>query len=299
MLLSQIDAPGEYDLARDGQFDVFGLIDSPTTSNMLVFVGDARFIKQFGVNVTCVVCTPDLIAEIPKHLGVISTKNPKRLYYELHNQLSDSPPLARAGFKSTVGENAKIHKLACIAESNVRVGNNVIIEEFVSIKENTLVGDNVIIRAGSVIGGMGFYFIKDANSTVLPVQHFGGVIIEDDVEIQQSCCIDRATFPWDNTVIGSGSKFDNLVHVAHAVKIEKRAYITSNVSIAGNVIIGDDTYIGPGSTFTNNVSIGNNAKVSLGSVVTGRVKDNTVVTGNFAVDHTLFLKNYKDSLKKK
>ena len=297
MLLSQIDAPGEYDIARDGEFDVLGLIDSPTISNMLVFVGDAKFIKQFGSNVTCAICAPDLIVEFPENIGIITTKQPKQLFYELHNYLSNLPPLVRIPFENSIGSNAKISKMAYIAEKNVKIGNNVVIEEFVSIKENTIICDDVTIRAGTVIGGPGFYYNKNTDGTIMPVQHFGGVIIEDNVEIQHSCCIDRAHFPWDNTIIGEMTKLDNLIQVAHAVKIGKSVLITSCVSIAGNVEIGDDAYIGPGSTFTNNITIGKNAKVSLGSVVTRSVKESTVVTGNFAIEHSLFLRNLKESLK--
>jgi len=299
MRLSEIAIEGDFKVARDGEFDVLGLLDSPTTLDILVFVSDIRFAKQFSKNVTCVICSPDVISQIPKHIGIMSTKHPKQFFYELHNYISDLPPLAGASFKKTVGKNCNIHKMACIAETNVKIGNNVQIEEFVSIKENTVIGDNVIIRAGTVIGGPGFYFIRCADESVLPVRHFGGVVIEDDVEIQHSCCIDRAHFPWDNTIIGQKSKIDNLAHIAHAVKVGKGVFITSCVSIAGNVIIGDDTYIGPNSTFSNNVTAGDRSMASLGSVVTRSIQDNTVVSGNFAVEHSLFLRNLKESLKRK
>jgi len=299
MRLSDIAIKGEFIVERDGQFDVLGLLDSPTTLDILVFVSDVRFVRQFGKNVTCVICSPDVISQIPENLGVLTTKHPKQFFYELHNSISDLPPLAGDTFENSIGENCNIHKMACIAETDVKIGNNVKIEEFVSIKENTIIGDNVIIRAGTVIGGPGFYFIKCADESVLPVSHYGGVIIEDDVEIQHSCCIDRANFPWDNTIIGQKTKIDNLVHIAHAVKIGKGVFITSCVSIAGNVIIGDDTYIGPNSTFSNNVTAGDRSMASLGSVVTRNIRDNTVVSGNFAVEHSLFLRNLKESLKRK
>jgi len=289
---------GDFKVARDGQFDVFGLLDSPTSLNILVFVSDKRFVRQFGSNVTCVICTPEVTAHVPEHMGILTTEYPKQLFYELHNYLSDLPPLARTAFKNSIGKNCNIHKMASIAETNVKIGNNVQIEEFVSIKENTVIGDNVIIRAGTVIGGPGFYFIKCADGSILPVRHFGGVVIENDVEIQHNCCVDRAHFPWDNTIIGQESKLDNLVQIAHAVKIGKQVFITSCVSIAGNVVIGDDTYIGPNSTFTNNVTAGDNSRASLGSVVIRNIRDNTVVSGNFAIEHSLFLRNLKESLKK-
>jgi len=299
MRLSEIPQSGEFKVVRDGEFDVFGLLDSPTSLNILAYINDVKFIKFFGSNVSCVICPPEAVSNIPAHIGILTASNPRLVYYGLHNDLSDSPPLARTPIDNVIGSNTRIHKMSCIADKNVKIGNNVLIEEFVSIKENTIIGDNVIIRAGTVIGGPGYYFIRSDDKSILPVRQFGGVVIEDDVEIQHSCCIDRAHFPWDNTIIGEETKLDNLIHIAHAVKIGKRVYITSCVSIAGNVLIGDECYIGPNSTITNNIKAGDHSKISLGSVVIRDVKDNTTVTGNFAVEHSLFLRNLKESLKKR
>ena len=298
MRLSEIISESELKLIRDGAFEALGLLDSPVTSSILTFVSDARFIKQFGENVSCVICSPDVVPEIPAHVGVATSLNPKMAFFELHNRLSTAAPLARAQFSTVVGYNCSIHNLACIAETNVRIGNNVVIEEFVSIKENTVIGNNVIIRAGTIIGGEGYYFIRVSEDTTMPVQHFGGVIIEDDVEIQQGCAFDRAYFPWDDTVIGQGSKIDNLVHAAHAVKIGKSVFITSCVSIAGNVRIGDNMYIGPGSTFSNNITAGDDSRVSLGSVVVRNIAEESTVTGNFAIEHSIFMNELKERFKK-
>jgi len=297
MKLSKIKA--NIDIARDGSFEAFGLLDSPTTLSILAFIGDAKFAKQIGENVTCIICPPSAADKIPGHIGIITSDNPKVLFFKLHNQLSQTPPLGKKQQKTIIGKKCSIHKTACIADSNVRIGNNVLIEEFVSIKENTTIGDNAIVRAGSIVGGMGFYYTKQSNGKLIPVEHFGGVVLEDDVELQQSCHIDRAYFTWDNTVIGQGSKLDNMVHVAHAAKIGKNVLLTSCISIAGNVIVEDNTYIGPGSTVTNNVIIGENAKVSIGAVVARNVPGNTTVTGNFAVDHKLFLNDMKATYKRR
>jgi UDP-3-O-[3-hydroxymyristoyl] glucosamine N-acyltransferase len=299
MRLSKAMAAGKLDLVRDGEFEVFSLLDSPTSKPTLVFAGDARFIKQFRPNVSCVICSPDLISKIPGHIGIAVAENPKLAFFKLHNSLSAYPPLARDRFATITGENCRIHKLACIAEENVVIGNNVLIEEFVSIKENTVIGDNVIIRAGSVIGGEGFYFIRNSEETVMPVSHFGGVLLEDDVEIQQSTGIDRAYFPWDNTVIGQGSKLDNLAQIGHACKIGRNAFICSFTGMGGNVKLGDNVWVGPGCVISNNLTIGDNTRLSLGSVVVRNVADNTAVTGNFAIEHSLFMKELKERFKMK
>ena len=134
----------------------------------------------------------------------------------------------------------------------MRIGNNVVIEEFVSIKENTIIGDNCVIRAGSIIGGEGFEHKRNGED-VLSVKHLGGVIIEDNVEFQQGNFVDKAIYPWDDTIIGENSKTDNNVHIAHADKIGKRVFIAASTCIAGRVEIGNDVWIGPGVTVTNGI----------------------------------------------
>jgi UDP-3-O-[3-hydroxymyristoyl] glucosamine N-acyltransferase len=287
----------DLEITRDGDFEAFGLLDSLTSKSTITFIGETKFIRLIKPNVSCVICPRHAAPEISDSIGIVISENPKRLFFELHNNLSKYPPFARERFHTAIGEDCNIHKMACIAENNVKIGNNVIIEEFVSIKENTVIGDNVIIRAGTIIGGEGFYFIREPNEKIIPVRHFGGVIIEDEAEIQQNCCIDRAYFSWDDTVVGQEAKLDNLLHIAHAIKIGKNAFIVSNASLGGNVKIGNDSWIGPGSTISNNIKIGESSRVSLGAVVARNVADNSTVSGNFAVDHTLFLRDLKDKYK--
>ncbi|MCL2227996.1 MAG: UDP-3-O-(3-hydroxymyristoyl)glucosamine N-acyltransferase [Oscillospiraceae bacterium] len=284
-------------VARDGDFEVFGLLDSPVSSASIVFIETGEFVGQLGAKVSCVICPRAVASQVPDGFGILISESPKRLFFKLHNLMSEHPSLARERFKTEIGGGCRISNMSFIAENNVKIGNNVLIEEFVSVKENTVIGDNAVIRAGTIIGGEGFYFVRGTSGDPMPVRHFGGTIIEDEVEIQQSCCIDRAYFTWDDTVVGQGSKLDNLVHVAHAAKVGRRVFLPAAALLAGNVVVGDDAWVGPGSTISNNVSIGTNARVSLGSVVTRSVADNSVVTGNFAVSHELFISDLKGKFK--
>ncbi|MBQ0005291.1 MAG: hypothetical protein KBS68_05480 [Clostridiales bacterium] len=183
-----------------------------------------------------------------------------------------------------------------MAENNVIIGENVVIEEFVSIKENTVIGDNSVIRSGSVIGGTGFE-IKNSDGGLWTVTHIGGVIIGRNVEIQQCTTIDKAIYPWDNTILGDYDKINSQVQIAHGVKIDTNTEVVANAGIQGRVRIGKNVWIGPNSAIRNGISIGDNARVNVGAVVTLDVADGLAVSGNFARPHAAMIEEmraYKD-----
>ena len=138
----------------------------------------------------------------------------------------------RDRFRTIIGEHCSISKHCCISDYNVSIGDYVTIEEFVSIRENTTIGNNSIIRAGSIIGGEGFEF-KANGAGILSVKHLGGVRIGENVEIQHNTCIDKAVYPWDNTSIGDNSKIDNLVYIAHGVKVSNNVLVVGQSGILG------------------------------------------------------------------
>lgn len=143
---------------------------------------------------------------------------------------------------------------------------------------NTEIGKRVIINAGTIIGTEGFGYMPDENGELVQFPHIGSVIIEDDVEIGANVCIDRGAL--GNTIIGRGTKIDNLVHVAHNVKIGKNCQIICQVGIGGSVEIGDNCFVGIGASIRNQKKIGNNVFIGMGAVVVKDVPDNMTVAGN-------------------
>jgi len=140
------------------------------------------------------------------------------------------------------------------------------------------IGQRVRIGAGARIGFDGFGYEKNEDGVWEHFPHRGGVKIGDDVDIGKNTCIDRGTL--GDTVIGDGTKIDNLVHVAHNVKIGRNCMIIALTCIGGGVIIEDNSYVGIGSSIRDQVKIGEKAFVGMGAVVVKDVEENVTVVGN-------------------
>jgi UDP-3-O-[3-hydroxymyristoyl] glucosamine N-acyltransferase len=144
------------------------------------------------------------------------------------------------------------------------------------VMKNAKIGNNVKFGPGCVIGNNGFGFERREDGILVRFPSFGGVVIEDDVEIGSNVCIDRGTF--GNTVIGKGTKIDNLVHVAHNTQIGKNCLIVAHAMIAGSVKIGDNCWISA-SYIRDGKTIGDNTTVGIGAVVVTDIPSNDVVVG--------------------
>ena len=157
------------------------------------------------------------------------------------------------------------------------IGNGCDIHPSVVIYPNVVIGDGVIIKANSVIGGDGFGYY---NGMKLP--NFGRVVIFDNVHIGSCTCIDRGTL--GDTIIESGVHIDNLVHIAHNVHLMEGSTVIANSMVAGSTVIGKNAWIAPSASIRNGISIGANSIVGLGAVVSSRVGDDAIVLGNPAMD---------------
>jgi len=156
-----------------------------------------------------------------------------------------------------IGQNSIIAN-GCKIGENSKLGEQSRLDSNVVIYHNCCLGNNVIVQANSTIGSTGFgYSFIDGAHRLIP--HNGGVIIEDFVEIGANCCVDRAKF--GNTIIGAGTKIDNLVQIAHNVIIGKCCLIVSQVGISGSCKLGD------GVVLAGQVGLGDNIKIGDGTMV--------------------------------
>ena len=194
------------------------------------------------------------------------------------------------GLNVLLGENVKIGKNSkighnTIIESNVKIGTNCNIGSNVIIKK-TIIGNNVSILDGAIIGKKGFGFFPKQNNNV-KYPHIGIVIIGNNVEIGCNNTIDRGSL--SNTIIGDNSYLDNQVHIAHNVKIGKNCIITAQVGFAGSSTTGNNVMIGGQAGISGHLKIGNNVKIGGGSGVIKNIPDNTKVMGYPAKDIKKFI----------
>jgi len=280
-------------LIKDGYFETLSQCTAVSKERTLTFIDDLKYINYIDSSlVSAVICTPELTSLLQDfNIGIITSDNPRLLFFEVHNYLSSHNHSVQ--FKTKIGGNSKISSTAYIADFNVSIGDNVIIEENVVIKEGTNIGSNCIIRSGSIIGGQGYEFKRSNTDYILRVVHVGKTIINDFVEIKENCTIHRAVFDWDSTSLGEYTKLDAHTHIGHGTKIGKQVMIGSHGNLSGNIIIKDHVNIGPSVTISNRLIIEECSKISIGSVVTKNVKVGTTVTGNFAIPHQKFIKNLK------
>jgi len=175
----------------------------------------------------------------------------------------------------TLEDNVIIYA-GCYIGHHTKIGAQTLIYPHVSIRERISIGRRVIIHSGAVVGsdGFGFATIKGAHHKIPQV---GTVEIHDDVEIGANVTIDRARF--DKTVIGRGTKIDNLVQIAHNVIIGENSLIVAQVGIAGSAIIGNNVTLGGQAGLVGHITIGDNAIVTGQSGVAKSVPADTMVSG--------------------
>jgi UDP-3-O-[3-hydroxymyristoyl] glucosamine N-acyltransferase len=145
-----------------------------------------------------------------------------------------------------------------IGKGSILYGNNY-------LYDGVTLGRDVTVHAGAVIGADGFGYQPGAGREWLKFEHLGGVEIGNGVEIGANTCIDRGTL--GNTSIGDGTKIDNLVHIAHNVKIGRHCLVIAHAMIGGSCVIGDHTWIAPNASIIQKTNIGPDATIGLGAVV--------------------------------
>lgn len=211
---------------------------------------------------------------------------------------------AHIGKNVSLGENVVVMPFAVI-DDNAKIGADVIVYPHVyigqyaeigektivyssaTIREHCRVGKNCVIHSSAVIGSDGFGFTTtDGVHTKVP--QVGNVIIEDDVEIGAHVGIDRAAM--DSTVIGKGTKIDNLVHVGHNCKIGANCIIVAQTGISGSTTVGHNVTFGGQCGTVGHINIGANSVYAGRSGIIGNMEENYFGAGFPVQKHTEWLR---------
>ena len=191
---------------------------------------------------------------------------------------------------AAVQDGVAIGPLSAVGKGSI-IGEGTELKFHVIILHNCTVGKRVIIQSGTVIGSDGFGFVTD-KSIHHKIPQTGRVVIQDNVEIGANCAIDRGTI--GDTIIGEGSKLDNLVHIAHNVKLGKGCLVTAFVGIAGSSTIGDYVAFGGQSAVAEHVELGSHARLAARTGVTKSLPGHTTYAGMPARD--IHEKNRADAM---
>jgi UDP-3-O-[3-hydroxymyristoyl] glucosamine N-acyltransferase len=186
-------------------------------------------------------------------------------------------PDARIGAFVSVGRGARIDAGAVLFEGvriypGASIGAGSVLHANVVVRERCVIGRNVILHSGVQIGADGFgYRPSPDGRRILKVPHLGHVVIEDEVEIGANTCIDRGKF--GATVVGAGTKIDNLVQIAHNCRIGRGCLISALAGIAGSTTLGDGAMVGGGVGIADHLRIGRRARIAAQSGVMRDIPD--------------------------
>ncbi|HEY7503413.1 MAG TPA: UDP-3-O-(3-hydroxymyristoyl)glucosamine N-acyltransferase [Gemmatimonadales bacterium] len=197
-------------------------------------------------------------------------------------------PGALLGAQVTIGPQAVLGAGVRLGD-RCRLGPGVVLGDGVVVGEDTRmdarvvcypgarIGRRVVLKAGAVIGGEGFGYLSRAGVHER-IPHVGACIIGDDVEIGSNSCVDRGSL--DDTIIGPGTKLDNLVHVGHNARIGERCLLMAGVGIAGSTRLGNDVILAGHVGVTDHLTIGDRVHVAAKSGVISNVPADSVLSGN-------------------
>jgi UDP-3-O-[3-hydroxymyristoyl] glucosamine N-acyltransferase len=197
-------------------------------------------------------------------------------------------PFVTIGAGASVGARTVIYPNVAIG-ARVRIGADCVIRSQVSIRDGVTIGNRVIVQDGAVIGSEGFGFAKRPDGTHLKIPQRADVVIEDDVEIGVNTAIDRPAI--GETRIGAGTKIDNLVQIAHGVRVGRRVLFAAQVGVAGSCVIDDDVILAGQVGVANHVHLGKGVIATAQTGIPNSVAAGGYVSGYPAIPHGTWLRS--------
>ncbi|MFN0128446.1 MAG: UDP-3-O-(3-hydroxymyristoyl)glucosamine N-acyltransferase [Verrucomicrobiales bacterium] len=258
----------------------------------LSFFGNEKYLPALRTTRAGVVLVPDTVPASIVHLvpqaALVAVPNPSLAFSQVMARLAPPPPRFLPGIHATavvdpsaafdptrvsIGPHAVIEAGVTIGAGTsvgagsflgegVSVGAGCVLHPRVIVQRHCRLGDRVTLHPGVVIGADGFGFEQLADGRREKIPQVGTVVIEDDVEIGANSCVDRARF--GQTLIGAGTKIDNLVQIAHNVRIGKNCVIAGQSGIAGSTRLHDNV------TLAAQVGVAGHIEIASGVIVTAQ-----------------------------
>ena len=247
------------------------------------FISEKLIPEELPSQLTLLVCSDPEMSFL-KAVKLLYPEKKRTAFLSKKSDIADNVILGKSvyvGAFSSIEETSKIGDHSEILNhvqvgANVKIGQHCRIHPQVVIYDNTDIGDNVVIHSGSVIGADGFGY-KYRDNQHVKVPHVGNVVIHNHVEIGANTCIDRGAL--GSTVIGAGSKIDNLVQLGHNNKVGRNVIICGQSGISGSCTIEDGAILAGSVGIADHVTIGQQAVVMARSGISHDVKPKTQVFG--------------------
>jgi UDP-3-O-[3-hydroxymyristoyl] glucosamine N-acyltransferase len=293
-------------LVGDGQIDITGAgtLDSavPGQISYLAMSAYRRFVADTQASAVIVISEIDECpcAQIVCPDPYLGFAQAMRALYPATPSTGSIHPTAVIGKNCSIGPGVDIGAYCCIGDrvsigsgcilhphivihDDVSIGADCVIHSHVSIRERSVLGDRVVLQNGCRIGSDGYGFAKTPDGGHLKIPQMGRVVIGDDVEIGANCCIDRASL--SETVIGRGTKLDNLVQVGHNVIVGEDCLLVAQVGLAGTATIGNRVTLAGQVGVSGHVSIGDDTTIGGKSGVTRDIPADEVYVGYPAIPY--------------
>lgn len=263
----------------------------------LVYCQNLNYLRKANSNdnVSVIVTTPELAREpITPSKSVVSVKDPRMTFFQLYTELMPLEfPLDRLSGK--IGRDCIIHPSAVISQ-HCKIGDRVEIGPNAVIGDNVEICDDVFIDANVVLGAEGLMTLRNEDGSLLRIKHHGGVYIGRGTMIYAGAVIVRSLFA-SPTTIGKNVQIGVLTNIGHGARIGDMTVVSGNSVIAGRVTVGKNVWIGAASSVAQGLFIGDRTQIKMGSVVVANTIDGAVISGNFALPHTITARNHSRMLR--
>lgn len=259
--------------------------------------GDLAFVDHPKYYQKCIQSAASFIiinqaTEFPQGKALLVVDQPFEAYLKIvqHYRPFD-PSMQTISTDAVIGKDAVVMPGAYIGK-NVSVGERSVIHPNAVILDHCIIGNDVVIQAGTIIGSDAFYYNKKTDRDV----HYkrmlscGRVVIEDDVEIGANCSIDRGVT--SDTIIGRGTKIDNLVHIGHDTIVGRNCLFAAQVGIAGATVIEDEVILWGQVGVSKTLTVGRGSEVYAQSGVPASLEPGKKYFGSPAEDAMIKKKEF-------